>query len=119
MLFWKTKIPRRLAEESSRYVDWVDPINHKRKGGLHKQPRNTKGIRKFNGICALMDVRDQPSTRDYWTKSSPLYCEEVALTMSRNRFQHTMRVIHLTPNNFYVKDKKNPHLILLARMTAP
>jgi hypothetical protein len=68
-----------------------------------------KEHRQFIGICALMGLRQQPSYQDYWRRSSStLYCNEVAKTMTREQFQHLLRLIHVTNKDTFVTDKSSP-----------
>lgn len=56
-----------------------------------------------------MGVKDQPEIRDYWKKkSSPLHSPEVASAMTRDRFEHILRCLHLTTNVDCVTLKTDP-----------
>jgi hypothetical protein len=66
LLYWNDTKQRKLVYESNSYArTWCDKTK-KLKGGLEGgKPVTLKEHRQFLGICALMDVRQQPSYRDY------------------------------------------------------
>jgi hypothetical protein len=110
LLYWNDVIQRKLVYESNSYaLSWCSKTK-KLKGGIgNGKPITLKEHRHFIGICALMGVRKQPHYRDYWCRSSStLYCEEVAKTMLRERFDHLLKLIHVTNNKNFVMDKSSP-----------
>jgi hypothetical protein len=110
LILWDEKVQRKIVSESNMYADWVDPKTKKRKGGLVEEPSITlEDFRKFVGICGFMAVREQPQMRDYWSfKTDSLHCEEVASSLSRNKFQYILKCLHIARKSTMVTDRKNP-----------
>jgi hypothetical protein len=73
------------------------------------KPITKSKFRKWTGIVILMGVRHKPCMRDYWRRADEvLYCRDIASAMSRDRFEHIKRCLHLVDNSTYVTDKSNP-----------
>jgi len=91
-LFWDESLQQKVVKESNDYVDYIDPTTGKQKGGEHgARPITLEEFRQFTSICFLMGVRDQPSIHDYWCRGGgALFCEDVACTMSRWRFEYIL-----------------------------
>jgi hypothetical protein len=55
-----------------------------------------------------MAVREQPQMCDFWSyKTDSLYCDEVAGSLSRNRFQYILKCLHIKRKSTLVQDKKD------------
>ena len=66
------------------YANWIDPKTKKQKG---RQGITLEEFRKFIGICGFIAVREQPQMYDYWSnKTNSLHCDEVAGSLSQNKF---------------------------------
>ena len=107
---WTETLQRKIVKESHIYGDWVDPGTGIRKGGENNEGRITLAkFKRFTGICVLMAVRNQPSLRDFWSvQDEALRCDEVASTMSRNRFLYILKVLHFVPKASLVHEKTDP-----------
>jgi hypothetical protein len=110
LMLWDDKVQRKIVSESNMYATWVDPKTKKRKGGPVQEPTITlEEFRKFIGICGFMAVREQPQMRDYWSfKTDSLHCDEVASTLTRNRFQYILKCLHIARKSTLVQNKQDP-----------
>jgi hypothetical protein len=111
-------VQRKIVSEFNMYTDWVDPKTKKRKGGPMQEPSIIlEDFRKFVGICGFMAVREQLQMRDYWSfKTNSLHCEEVASSLSRNRFQYILKCLHIARKSTMVTDRKNPRFDPIAQV---
>lgn len=109
-LLWNDAVWTKLVVESNAYARWVNPDTGKQKDGVGGgKPFSRIEHQRFVGIYCLMGVKDQPEIRDYWKKkSSPLHSPEVSVCMTRDRFEHILRCLHLTSNATYVTKKSDP-----------
>jgi hypothetical protein len=104
---WTKRLQKKIVKESNRYAVEKDPTaGQLLDGPLWKRRITMRDFRKFCGICAFMAVHCQPTVRDFWNvQSEALYCEEVASTISRNRFQFILSSLNVVMKSSIVKDR--------------
>jgi hypothetical protein len=110
-LLWDEKICRKIVKEINAYVrTWNPKTRHPKGGAKGREPLKMKEFCCFLGILLIMGVRHEPRIRDYWRESSnALYCEVIATTMRRARFEWILRCLHLVNKNTIVSDRSSPH----------
>jgi hypothetical protein len=66
-------------------------------------------FRAYLGICLYMGIKKLPSTRLYWSRDEPLlHCHVISQLMTRDRYEHITRCLHVASAPPSITDKDSP-----------
>jgi hypothetical protein len=103
---WDEPVQRKLGKESNAYAFRKFGSSGSGRGiSIHECTIMLGELRKFMEICIFMGIRRQPSMKGFWSVGrTRLHCQEVAVTILRNRFLNILKCLHIAPKSTITYD---------------
>jgi hypothetical protein len=89
-------------------VPHVHVVEPRTKGGKRWKDLTIVELRTWLGILIMMEIKREPSKRNYWSQSELLQCQVIPRVMLYRRWEEIMRCLHLVVNASVVRDSKQP-----------
>lgn len=108
-VFIDEKIWSNIADETNLYAtqcltkESSDTSKHSRKHSW--VPTTKEEIKKLFGLLAYMGIIRMPSMRDYWSRDNFYHNKVCSSTMSRNRFELLLSMLHFSNNENLGSDR--------------